>query len=678
MPKNTSSKYLANAIKRKKEEAKKKKEAGWKSEAASAVNPLNLLGGIVGGSIAAGLTPTKSYDDLARRTARETLKDNLVTMLVPGVGPYQLMKRQGTSIRSPEVQGLKDDYKAEKDKAKNDAKAEKAKAENEKNQSILKETFGEKESGWKSEALGGFNPVNYVTVGGAPGVLAAGLAPTRTMKEQAISDVDTTTANALVPFLGPYNAWKRMGTSIRSPEFLAMVQKHKDLLAEEETAAAAEGEEKEASLSDTDLSGRFLSLGEFRNYSDAAGDLLKATQNQLSGYKDLASGYKAHAGNYKSFAESLKQQLGNALKQRKSDNQQAMRNALYTGAGALGVGGLLGGGLGYAFGRNRGKDQEASKESALKGDQKKIDINKNDKVDAADLAMLRNQKKVVKGEIVSKEAILYLARNKQADSLRLQELIAKGKDVAGQAVNKVQGAMPSIAMGQMLKDPNVQNALGGAALGAGAGGLSYLLSRDKDKSLGKRLLTGATLGGITGGAYNTAKDYFQGPQSNDFVGPLQPAEDRSDFVGPRLPEVDTAYNGNQPVRTNPFKLGEEGIAKAARLFGRRRSSGSSSSRGRGGYGVSTGASSRSTRSSSRGGFGARRSAPSRRPAPVAKPAPAKPAAKPVAKPVSDKGNVSMGRSNTKADKAYAQQMAAKSKKKYVAPSRADLTIGKRR
>ena len=492
MSKNTSSKYLANALKRKKEEAKKKKEAGWKSEAASFVNPLNLLGGSIGGAITAGLTPTQSYDDLARRTARETLKDNLVTMLVPGVGPYQMLKRQGTSIRSPEVQGLKDDYKAEKDKAKNDAKAEKAKAENEKNQSILKETFGEKESGWKSEMIGGFNPVNYVT-GGAPGVLAAGLTPTRTMKEQAISDVDTTTANALVPFLGYYNAFKRHGTSIRSPEFLAMVQKHKDLLAEEEAAAAAEGEEKE---------------------------------------------------------------------------------------------------------------------SSLKGNQKKIDINKNNKVDAADLAMLRNQKKVVKGEIVSKEAILYLARNKQADSLRLQELIAKGKDVAGQAVNKVQGAMPSIAMGQMLKNPNVQNALGGAALGAGAGGLSYLLSRDKDKSLGKRLLTGATLGGITGGAYNTAKDYFQGPQSND-------------FVGPRLPEVDTTYNGNQPVRTigdkdyqqatpeyrgggffpigtkvDPFVL-RNSMEKEARLFGRRRSSGSSSSRGRGGYGVSTGASSRSIRSSSR-------------------------------------------------------------------------------
>jgi len=358
--------------------------------------------------------------------------------------------------------------------------------------------------------------------------------------------------------------------------------------------------------------------------------------------------------------------------------KEVLAALLFSGGG---IGALAGGGLGSAVGYQSGKrlsglsdkekrEEEASKESALKGDQKKIDINKNDKIDGADLAMLRNQKKVVKGEIVSKEAILYLARNKEAFSKdQLQALLAQGKGLANQAVGKAKSLAPTLAIGQALQNPNVQNALGGAALGAGAGGLSYLLSRDKDKSLGNRLLTGAALGGITGGAYNRAKNYFRGPQlaedRADFVGPRQPAEYRDDFVGPPRPGPFDAGPGNvQPgdADNNPFKQSAE---KLARLFGRRRSSSRSSSRGRGGYGVSTGASSRSIRSSSRGGYGSSRGRTSyRRPAPVAKAAPAKPAPKPAPKaapkPVSDKGNVSMGRSNTKADKAQAGQMAERS------------------
>ena len=357
-------------------------------------------------------------------------------------------------------------------------------------------------------------------------------------------------------------------------------------------------------------------------------------------------------------------------------NTAVLMSNLGAGVGALGGAGL-GGYAGYNAAKAVGgltpqekRDLEASKESALKGDQKKIDINKNDKIDGADLAMLRNQKKVVKGEIVSKEAILYLARNKEAFSKdQLQALLAQGKGLANQAVGKAKSLAPTLAIGQALQNPNVQNALGGAALGAGAGGLSYLLSRDKDKSLGNRLLTGAALGGITGGAYNRAKNYFRGPQlaedRADFVGPRQPAEYRDDFVGPPRPGPFDAGPGNvQPgdADNNPFKQSAE---KLARLFGRRRSSSRSSSRGRGGYGVSTGASSRSIRSSSRGGYGSSRGRTSyRRPAPVAKAAPAKPAPKPAPKaapkPVSDKGNVSMGRSNTKADKAQAGQMAERS------------------
>ena len=363
-------------------------------------------------------------------------------------------------------------------------------------------------------------------------------------------------------------------------------------------------------------------------------------------------------------ANALQGQLmPTSAQKRRNETKGRLRSALFDALAGGALGGVAGGGIGYVA-------EKASKELALKGDQKKIDINKNDKIDGADLAMLRNQKKVVKGEIVSKEAILYLARNKEAFSKdQLQALLAQGKGLANQAVGKAKSLAPTLAIGQALQNPNVQNALGGAALGAGAGGLSYLLSRDKDKSLGNRLLTGAALGGITGGAYNRAKNYFRGPQlaedRADFVGPRQPAEYRDDFVGPPRPGPFDAGPGNvQPgdADNNPFKQSAE---KLARLFGRRRSSSRSSSRGRGGYGVSTGASSRSIRSSSRGGYGSSRGRTSyRRPAPVAKAAPAKPAPKPAPKaapkPVSDKGNVSMGRSNTKADKAQAGQMAERS------------------
>ena len=206
----------------------KEKAAGWKSEMASGVNPLNLLAAPFAGAAALS-TPTQSHDQLAQRLAKDDLLQNLKTMLVPGVGPYQSFKSVGTAIRSPEMKKLRDEYRASK----------KDKPEEE-----------EKEAGWKSEILGGIAPPNLLahagTLGGSTllGQLAALGTPTRSLKEQAQHDVDDQLKNA-IPGYSSYNTMKRLGASIRSPELLAMIEKHK--AANKEGDKLEVEEEKEAS-----------------------------------------------------------------------------------------------------------------------------------------------------------------------------------------------------------------------------------------------------------------------------------------------------------------------------------------------------------------------------------------------------------------------------------------------
>lgn len=209
----------------------KEKAAGWKSEIASGLNPLNL----VAAPFAAGAalkTPTQSYDQLAQRLAKDDLLQNLKTMLVPGVGPYQSFKTMGTAIRSPEIKKLREEYKASK----------KDKPEEE-----------EKEAGWKADLIGNLSPLNlaahFGTMGGstAAGQLAALASPTRSLKEQAKSDVESILSPSLMPGYAAYNQMKRIGTSIRSPELLALIKKHKAANKEKENEMKDKPEEKEAS-----------------------------------------------------------------------------------------------------------------------------------------------------------------------------------------------------------------------------------------------------------------------------------------------------------------------------------------------------------------------------------------------------------------------------------------------
>ena len=206
----------------------KEKEAGWKSELASGLNPLNLAAMPFAGAAALS-TPTKSYDELAQRLAKDNLLENLKTMLVPGVGPYQSFKRTGTAIRSPEMKKLRAEHEASK----------KDKPEE------------EKEAGWLSELVGHIAPPNaaaHFATGGATsltGQLGALMTPTRSLKEQAKADVDQQFIN-MVPGVSAYNGMKRLGTSIRSPELLALIEKHKAANKEKSDKPEAE-EEKEAS-----------------------------------------------------------------------------------------------------------------------------------------------------------------------------------------------------------------------------------------------------------------------------------------------------------------------------------------------------------------------------------------------------------------------------------------------
>jgi hypothetical protein len=76
---------------------------------------------------------------------------------------------------------------------------------------------GEKQAGYYTELAGGLNPFNMLG-GTALGALAALLTPTRSLLEQAHHDKDSF-SNLLLPGKGPYNMAKRVGTSIRGPEF---------------------------------------------------------------------------------------------------------------------------------------------------------------------------------------------------------------------------------------------------------------------------------------------------------------------------------------------------------------------------------------------------------------------------------------------------------------------------
>jgi hypothetical protein len=85
----------------------------------------------------------------------------------------------------------------------------------------------EKQAGPVSEVLSGFNPLNMYG-GSHLGGLAALATPTRSLARQAEYDSNDgmlrALGNVLVPGMGPYNAFKRTGAAIRSPEMRKIKQ----------------------------------------------------------------------------------------------------------------------------------------------------------------------------------------------------------------------------------------------------------------------------------------------------------------------------------------------------------------------------------------------------------------------------------------------------------------------
>ena len=150
------------------------KRAGYYSELASMLNPLNAYGATVGGGIGALTTPTRTMTEQATHD-RKGIRQVLLDLLVPGVGPYHAFKRHGTSIRGPELKAEKARLKQEaenkskskskdKDKDKNKDKdtvgenphgpAKSVKAAAELTNSV-KEKDEEQKPSWKHYAMGG-------------------------------------------------------------------------------------------------------------------------------------------------------------------------------------------------------------------------------------------------------------------------------------------------------------------------------------------------------------------------------------------------------------------------------------------------------------------------------------------------------------------------------------------
>jgi hypothetical protein len=201
-----------------------RKQAGYWSEAFGGMNPLNVYGGNLIGSGAALATPTRNMREQA-----ESDESTWSNLLIPGVAPYNVAKRLGHSIRGPELQEIKARQAAEAEHAKSHMQEEEHREEN------PEDDEQPKEAGYWSEQFSMLNPLNYPALPFAGGAALA--TPTRNLEEQAEAD-KSTWSNLLVPGKGPYNSFKRLGTSVRGPE---ITKEREDLKTEKRRKALDRG-----------------------------------------------------------------------------------------------------------------------------------------------------------------------------------------------------------------------------------------------------------------------------------------------------------------------------------------------------------------------------------------------------------------------------------------------------
>ena len=187
------------------------KQSGWLSETiGSVINPLSVYG-TIGGAATAGFTPTKSLSEVA-----EADNQSWQNIVIPGRAGYNTMKRTGAVLRGPEVLEIRlAKLKREIDALKKGDKPSKDEGE-------------AKEAGIYSEFAGAYlNPSQLALLAPPPvsslayvpdllGASAAAVTPTRTLSEQV--DAENTVASNFLPGVAAYNSHKRLGAAIRSPE----------------------------------------------------------------------------------------------------------------------------------------------------------------------------------------------------------------------------------------------------------------------------------------------------------------------------------------------------------------------------------------------------------------------------------------------------------------------------
>ena len=209
------------------------KQAGYWSELASSLNPLNLVAGPFA-SAAALSTPTRNLRD----QATSNIDDTWSNLLIPGKGPYNSAKRLGWSIRGPELEAARAAAEAKGSKEPEDDGPQhpgdpgfEEKLKQHMDDNNLKYSAARdllvcanaltKQGGYWSEMLAGI-PAEYATagLGGTAGLIASGFSPTKNIKE--LGEQDTKSWSNMLPGVGFYRGMKRLGTSIRGPEMKAM------------------------------------------------------------------------------------------------------------------------------------------------------------------------------------------------------------------------------------------------------------------------------------------------------------------------------------------------------------------------------------------------------------------------------------------------------------------------
>lgn len=376
----------------------------------------------------------------------------------------------------------------------------------------------QKSAGPISEVISGFNPLNMY--GGAHlGGLAALAMPTRSLARQA--EYDSTDnplralGNALVPGMGPYNAFKRLGAGIRSPEMKQIKARRQAdklkreleyTLPKEEEKAESPEPKKEAGWK-SEMAGIMLNpINWVANYPGAAMAAATPTRTldeQAGADEEIVGNLllpgRAAYNHYKRMGATTRSPEMLALqakaKQRKMQkllaaSGQAPEEAPAKQAGfvddtmAQGIGGLKGQALGLGAGVAGGGLLGALYGAYDPGAKAVLDENGKPVVKRRSRIMsalrgglqgslLGGMAGNFAGHAIGRHMAAPAPTPKTASALNFGMKVAfdiKGTDLVAPAVGAGLGALGGTMLGK--KKEKIRSALMGAALGAGAGGVA--------------------------------------------------------------------------------------------------------------------------------------------------------------------------------------------------------------